>query len=172
MRAGDYHRGMRSGRRGQGAERRGQGAGRRSAVAAFCCALRPALCALMLASCGEKDPVERTITRVVEAAEDRDAAEIMESLASTYAGRAEVEHELRRYLFGYNTIDITVRELEKQSSAQGGWATFRVDFTGVPKQAAGLDQFLPRSATYRFAVDFVVESGEWKIAKAQWERER
>ena len=126
----------------------------------------------MFAACAEKDPVVRTIDHVVEAAEDRDAEEIVESLASTYEGRAEVERELRRYLFGYKSVDITVHELKSQSTAAGGWATFRVDFTGVPKEAAGLDQFLPRSATYRFALDFVTESGEWKISKAQWERER
>lgn len=133
---------------------------------------RAFLAVLLLAACAEKDPVVRTIDRVVDAADDRDAAEIMESLASTYEGRAEVERELRRYLFGYESIDVTVRELQSQSTADGGWATFRVDFSGVPKKAAGLDQFLPRSATYRFALDFVTESGEWKIAKAQWERER
>ncbi|HET8774252.1 MAG TPA: hypothetical protein VFP80_10690 [Thermoanaerobaculia bacterium] len=136
-------------------------------------ALRPALCILLLlAACAEKDPVVRTIDRTVDAAEDRDAADVVQSLASTYPGRAEVAQELRRYFFGYEHLDVTVRELQSQSTPDGGWATFRVDFTGVPKKAAGLDQFLPRSATYRFALDFVVESREWKIAKAQWERER
>ncbi len=134
--------------------------------------LRALFAVLLLASCAEKDPVVRTIDRVVEAAEDRDAAEVVESLASTYEGRAEVEHELRRYFFGYKRVDITVRELKSESTAEGGWATFRVDFSGTPKQAGGLDQFLPRSASYRFALDFVTESGEWKISKAQWERER
>ena len=127
---------------------------------------------LLLAACAKQDPIARTIDHVVAAAEDRDAAEVMESLSSRYAGRADVERDLRRYLFGYQHIDITVRELESQSTSDGGWATFRVDFTGVPKKAAGLDQFLPRSATYHFALDFVHESGEMKIAKAQWERER
>jgi hypothetical protein len=127
---------------------------------------------LVVAACAEKDPVVRTIDRVVVAAEDRDAADVVALLASGYPGRADVELELRRYFFGYDHIDMTVRELKSQSTADGGWATFRVDFSGTPKKAAGLDQFLPRSATYRFALDFVVESGEWKIAKAQWERER
>lgn len=130
------------------------------------------LAVLLLAACAERDPIAATIGRVVEAAEDRDAAEVLESLSASYEGRAQVEHELRRYLFGYESIDITVRELESDSTAAGGWATFRVDFTGVPKKAGGLDQFLPRSATYRFALDFVAEEGGQKIAKAQWERER
>ncbi len=135
--------------------------------------LRALLAALFLfAACAKKDPVVRTIDRVVDAAEDRDSAEVVEALSSGYPGRAEVAQELRRYFFGYEHLGITVRELQSQSTPDGGVATFRVDFTGVPKKAAGLDQFLPRSATYRFALDFVVESGEWKIAKAQWERER
>ena len=166
MRGGDYHRGMER-------DRRAQGAGHRSTWSRLSCALRPALCALIfLAACAEKDPVVSTIDRVVSAAENRDASQVVDSLSTTYLGRADVERELRRYLFGYNSIDITVRELQSQSAADGGWATFRVDFKGVPKQAGGLDQFLPRSATYRFALDFVRESGELKISKAQWERER
>src|SRR5690242_5515198 len=56
---------------------------------------------LLLAACGEKDPVVRTIDRVANAAEDRDAAEVIEALASTYPGRAEAAQELRRYFFGY-----------------------------------------------------------------------
>lgn len=134
--------------------------------------LRIVLVVLLLAACAQRDPIAATIDGVVEAAEDRDAAEVMESLSASYQGRAQVENELRRYLFGYESIDITVRELESDSTAEGGWATFRVDFTGAPRKAAGLDQFLPRSATYRFALDFVTEGGEKKISKAQWERER
>ena len=134
--------------------------------------LRVVLAVLLLAACAEKDPIARTIDRVVEAAEDRDAADVMQSLAASYPARADVELELRRYFFGYDRIDIAVRELESQTTPEGGWATFRVDFIGAPKKAGGLDQFLLRSATYRFALDFVAEGGEWKIAKAQWERER
>ena len=127
---------------------------------------------LVLAACAEKDPVVRTLDRAVAAAEDRDAGNVVALLAAGYPGRADVELELRRYFFGYDHVDVTVRELKSKSTPEGGWATFRVDFSGTPKKAAGLDQFLPRSATYRFALDFVAESGEWKIAKAQWERER
>ncbi|MGZ5447077.1 MAG: hypothetical protein ACXW5U_03000 [Thermoanaerobaculia bacterium] len=155
------------------ARRMAQGTGRAEPPSAFSSVLRAVFCALiLLAACAEKDPVLRTIDRVVEAAEDRDAAEIVQSLSSGYEGRAEVERELRRYLFGYERIDITVSELQSDSTADSGWATFTVDFTGVPKQAMGLDQFLPRSATYRFAIDLVTESGDWKIAKAQWEQVR
>ena len=128
---------------------------------------------LQMAACtAEKDPIIGTVELLVEAAEDRDAEEVVAFLSSGYPGREEVERELRRYFFGYDNLDITVRELQSESNPDGGWATFRVDFTGTPKKAAGLDQFLPRSATYRFALDFIMESGRMKIAKAQWEREK
>ena len=128
---------------------------------------------LLMAACtAEKDPIIGAVERVVEAAEARDAEEVVSFLSSGYPGREEVERELRRYLFGYDNVDVAVREFQSQTNPDGGWATFRVDFTGTPKKAAGLDQFLPRTATYRFALDFVMESGRMKIAKAQWEREK
>ena len=134
--------------------------------------LRSLLVILVIAACAQKDPVVQTIDRVVAAAEDRDAGEIAEFLASSYPDRAETERQLRRYLFGYRNIDVTIRDLQTQSFPTGGLATFRVDFTGVPKEAGGLDQFLPRSATYRLAVDFVAESGTLRISRAEWEQER
>jgi hypothetical protein len=145
MRAGDYHRRMR---------------------------LRSLIAILLLAACAKKDPVVQTLDRIVAAAEDRDAGAITRHLASSYPERAEAERELRRYLFGYKSIDVTIRDLQSRSAPNGGWATFRIDFIGVPKEAGGLDQFLPRSASYRFALDFVAESGTFKISRAEWERER
>jgi hypothetical protein len=62
----------------------------------------------------------RTIDRVVEAAEDRDAAEVVQSLSSTYAERADVELELRRYFFGYEHIDVTVRESSHHTRGRMG----------------------------------------------------
>ena len=132
---------------------------------------RAVLAFLLIASCAEKDPVVRALDQIVEAAEDRDAGELAEFLASSYPSRAQTAHDLRRYFFGYDNIDVTIRDLQTQSFPTGGLATFRADFTGTPKQVGGLDQFLPRSATYRFALDFVAESGT-RISRAEWEQER
>ena len=128
---------------------------------------------LLMAACtAEKDPVIGTVELLIEAAEDRDAEEVVAFLSSAYPGREEVERDVRRYLFGYDNLDIVIREFHSQTNPDGGWATLHVDFIGTPKKAAGLDQFLPQTATYRFALDFVLESGGMKIAKAQWEREK
>jgi hypothetical protein len=126
----------------------------------------------LLVACKEKDPVVATIDQVTEAAEDRDAEEVMKYVASNYADRAEVQDLLRRYFFAYRTIDVSVQQLESNHSTDSGAATFRVDFLGVPKEIGGLDQIMPRTAVYRFDVDFVVENGQWKISAAEWRQER
>ncbi len=126
----------------------------------------------LLVACKEKDPVVATIDHVTEAAEDRDAEEVMKYVASNYADRAEVQDLLRRYFFAYRTIDVSVQQLESNHSTDSGAATFRVDFLGVPKEIGGLDQIMPRTAVYRFDVDFVVENGQWKISAAEWRQER
>jgi hypothetical protein len=127
---------------------------------------------LVLVSCQKKDPIAQTIGEITDAAEARDAGAVLEHLSSTYSdangGRREVELALRRYFFAYNSIDITVHQLETSHTASTGRATFRVLFLGSPKSAGGMDQFLPSSANYLFDVWLVKEGGEWKVATSQW----
>jgi ketosteroid isomerase-like protein len=130
----------------------------------------PVLFVLLLFACAEQDPIARLMSDVADAAEERDAGAVMEHVAASYPGRAEVENTLRRYFFAYKTFDVTVRDLETTVSGGEAFATFNVDMLGVPKQVGGIDQFLPRAATYRFDVTLVEEGGEWKIASARWER--
>lgn len=130
----------------------------------------PVLFVLLLFACAEKDPIARVVNGVAEAAEERDAGAVMKHVAASYDNRAEVENTLRRYFFGYKAFDVTVRELESTVSGSEAFATFHVDFIGVPKTIGGMDQILPRSATYRFDVTLAEEGGEWKITSARWER--
>lgn len=131
---------------------------------------------LLVAACGNEDPVRHTISAVTDAAEDRDAAEVMKYLSADFTGgnggRAEAEAALKQYFFGYRTIDITVTDLQTDQSASSGAATFRVNFIGVPKTIGGLDQILPRSAVYRFDTQLSKRDGKWQITSAQWQQER
>lgn len=140
---------------------------------------RAVLSILLLAACSEHDPVTRTIHRIAGAAEKRDAGAVVAYLASDYSGSAgtsaETEATLRRYLFGYRSIDIEIRDLETTDFGDSGRATFTAVLSGQPKKIQGLDQILPRSAAYRFEVVLVQEEGEWKITSARWseiQRER
>jgi hypothetical protein len=129
----------------------------------------PVLFVLLLFACAEQDPIAKLMSDVADAAEERDAGAVMQHVSAAYPNRAEVENTLRRYFFAYKTFDVTVRDLETTVSGGEAFATFNVDMIGVPKQVGGMDQFLPRAATYRFDVTLVEEGGEWKIASARWE---
>jgi hypothetical protein len=134
---------------------------------------RFAVALLVLFACSrEQDPIAQLVANIEAAAEDRDAAGVMQHLSASYAGRANVETTLRRYFFGYRALEVHVRDLQTQLSGSQGWCTFGVDFTGVPKNVGGMDQFLPRAATYRFELVLADEEGEWKVTSAKWEEER
>jgi hypothetical protein len=139
--------------------------------------MRRAALALLLLSlaCKKGDPIAATINDVAKAAEDRDAAAVVEQLAANYAdengGRREVEETLKRYFFGYRSIDVSIRDLQTFHTGPAAQAKFVVVFAGVPKEIGGLDQLLPSSATYRFDVWLVEEGGKWKITQAQWKPE-
>jgi len=125
---------------------------------------------LLALSCAEqKDPIAATLDSVAAAAEERDSSAVLGHLAPEFPNRAEVENQLRRYFFGYKTIEVVIRERNVQRSGSTAWATFLVDFIGLPKQVGGFDQYLPRSAHYRFEVTLADQGGEWKITSAKWE---
>jgi hypothetical protein len=127
---------------------------------------------LLFMTCHKSDPIGGTIRDVAKAAEDRDAGAVVERLAAGYAdengGRREAEDMLRRYFFGYRSINVSIRDLQTWQNGPTAQARFRVDFAGVPKEIGGIDQLLPSSAAYRFEVWLVQEKGEWKISAAQW----
>ena len=123
---------------------------------------------LVLFACANEDPIVRAVADLADAAEDRDAGEVMEHLSPSYEGRAEVETTLRRYFFAYNTMDINVRNLQSTISGEQAFVTFDADFLGTPKTMGGMDQYLPRSTTYRFELVMAEEGGEWKIRSANW----
>ena len=130
---------------------------------------------LLLLTCKQKDPIADTVRRIAEAAEERDAAAVVENLAANYAdangGRRDAEDFLRRYFFGYRSINVSIRNLQVFRNGNLGQARFVADFAGVPKEIGGLDQVLPSSARYRFEVWLAEENGTWKITQAQWQPE-
>jgi len=125
--------------------------------------------------CHKPDPIAATIQNAAKSAEDRDAKAVVEQLTTTYAdengGRREAEDTLRRYFFGYRSINVNLRDLQTWENGPTAQARFAVDFAGVPKEIGGLDQLLPSSASYRFEVWLAREDGKWKITAAQWHPE-
>ena len=130
------------------------------------------LVTIALAACGAppRDPVERLLHDISEAAEDRDAAAVGERLAEDFRGeggmrRVEAVATLRRYLAGYDRIGVEVYDLQR---AEDGHVTFRADFTGKPKDVGGLAGLLPETAVYEFELELGGEGEELMVQRASW----
>lgn len=134
---------------------------------------------LAAAACGEKgDPARRTIDGIVAAAEKRDAAAVVERLASDFqaadgSGRAEAEATLRRYLAAYERLGVRISDLQMERAAGAARARFRADLSGTPRKIGGLEGILPRTSTYRFDLRLAPSDqgqGRWLVTWASWEQ--
>jgi hypothetical protein len=126
--------------------------------------------------CGaKKDPVQALLDDLEHAAEHKDADGIRERLADDFRGqggidRAEAVATIRRYLAGYETVELEVYDVAIQRGEAGGAdATFRVEFAGHPLSIGGLAGLLPPGASYRFDLHLAEGARGWKVERAGWE---
>ena len=122
------------------------------------------------------DPVRGTLDRMASAAHDRDAAALMNQLTEDFraadgSGRSEVEALVRRTFAGYETLDVTLADVEIERSATAARARFRTRLSGRPRAIAGLEGLVPSSASYRFDVRLTRQGRVWKAAWASWNPE-
>lgn len=100
--------------------------------------------------CGSKDPVDALMADLEKAAEARDADAIEKRLAAGFTGyeglsRDETLATLKRYFAAYQQIHLDVTQVERSES--GDRVSFRVDFSGQPNAAFGLQNLLPSTAS-------------------------
>jgi hypothetical protein len=131
-----------------------------------------ALMAGGLAACGgpPRDPVERLLHDLSSAAEGRDAAAVGERLAEAFRGEGgmtkdEAVATVRKYLAAYDRVGVQIFDVQRPDAAR---LTFRVDFTGKPKEIGGLAGFLPSAAVYEFDLELAGRGDDLKVAKAAW----
>ena len=143
---------------------------------------RPLLVAALLAAavapaCGPKgDPVRATLDGIARAVEKTDAEEAASHLAAGFrdaqgGDRNEALLTLRRYLAAYESLSVSLADVEVTRSADLARATFRADVSGTPRKLGGLDGWLPRSVKLRFELTLVPEGKEWKVSWASWHQE-
>jgi hypothetical protein len=123
---------------------------------------------------GKKDPVEALIDDLVAAAEDKSAERIGERLADDFRGqngmaRADAVAAIRRYLAGYETVDLEVYDVSIQRADGAADVSFRAEFSGRALSIGGLGGLLPPEALYRFDLRVVDLGGTWKVRNAAWE---
>ena len=128
-----------------------------------------------LTGCGaRKDPVQALVDDLEAAAEHKSADGIRERLADDFRGeggidRAEAVSTIRRYLAGYEKVDLEVYDVAIQRAEGSADVTFRVEFSGRAVKIGGLDGLLPPGAAYRFDLHVVEQPGGWKVQRAAWE---
>jgi hypothetical protein len=138
-------------------------------------ALAVPLAAAIAAGCGgKKDPVQALIDDLVDAAEDKSAERIGQRLAEDFRGqngmgRADAVATVRRYLAGYEKVDLTVYDVNVQRADGGADVSFRAEFSGRALTIGGLGGLLPPEAMYRFDLRVVDAGGTWKVKTAAWE---
>lgn len=136
--------------------------------------------ALLLASllgafaCSEKDPVQALIDDLEEAAEDKSAERIGERLTDDFRGqngmgRADAVATIRRYLAGYETVDLEVYDVKVRRADGSADVSFAAEFSGRALSIGGLGGLLPPEALYRFDLHAVDRGGAWKVQSAAWE---
>jgi hypothetical protein len=132
--------------------------------------------ACVTSGCAKKDPIKVLLAEIEEAAEHRDARKVVDHLAPEFLGqgrtdRAEALSELRRYFVAYESVSLTLYDIqiERAEGAAEGRVRLQVDFDGRPLKIGALSGFLPPSAAYRFDLR-VRDGGEgWLVSEATWE---
>ena len=138
-------------------------------------ALAVPLAAALAAGCGgKKDPVQALIDDLVDAAEDKSAERIGQRLAEDFRGqngmgRADAVATVRRYLAGYEKVDLEVYDVSIQRAEGAADVSFRAEFSGRALSIGGLGGLLPPEAMYRFDLHLVEQGGTWKVERAAWE---
>ena len=133
-----------------------------------------ALLGVVVGCRGTKDPVQALIDDLVAAAEDKSAERIGERLAGDFRGqngmgRADAVATIRRYLAGYEKVDLEVYDVSIQRSDGAADVSFRAEFSGSALSIGGLSGLLPPEALYRFDLHVVEQGGVWKVQRAAWE---
>jgi hypothetical protein len=134
------------------------------------------LCVAAVASAcgGKKDPVPALIDDLVDAAEHKSAERIGQRLADDFRGqngmgRADAVATIRRYLAGYEKVDLEVYDVSIQRADGAADVSFRAEFSGRALSIGGLGGLLPPEAMYRFDLHVVDAGGTWKVQTAAWE---
>jgi hypothetical protein len=137
----------------------------------------PALLAatlLAVTGCAKKDPIQVLLDDLEAAAEDKSGERIGERLADDFRGqngmaRADAVATIRRYLAGYEKVDLEVYDVAIQRADRAADVSFKAEFSGRALSIGGLGGLLPPEALYRFDLHVVEQGGTWKVQRAAWE---
>ena len=125
-------------------------------------------------ACGRGgDPVRGSLDRIVGAANARDSKALFERVAPGFeaadgSGRADTEAMVKRYFAAYESLDVSIRDVQIERGADAARVRLRADMSGRPRRIGGLEGLVPSSAAYDFDFRLTLDDGKWKVAWAEW----
>ncbi len=135
------------------------------------------LAAILMSVCHattEQDKVKNIVHKVQQAAENKDIKQVLSQLSKTYKDPQgntynDIKGLLLYYFFRHANISIFITDLEVRVDGSIATAVFQAVLSGRnKKEATGI---LPEAlGAYNFDVTFALESGDWRIVSAKWDR--
>lgn len=127
----------------------------------------------LLFACARRDPIAQLVEDVRRSVAARDADDFAKLLAPGYHDQehpdaAAAASSVRRYFAAYDRLDLVVTRMKIEPGGETARARFRADLSGTPRNVAGLEGWLPRTASYDFELVLTRASGRWLIASAGW----
>lgn len=136
------------------------------------------LTAIMMSGCHadtEQDKVKKVVHKVQRAAENKDVKQVLSHLSKTYKDPQgndydDIKDLLMYYFFRHAKVSIFIANLEVR--VDGSFATARCQAVlSGRNNLESTGDILPEAlGTYNFDVTLALESGEWRIVSAKWER--
>jgi hypothetical protein len=123
----------------------------------------------------DQDKVKKVVHKVRQAAEDKDIKQVLSLLSKTYKDPQgntynDMKDLLLYYFFKHAKISIFITDLEVRVNRPVATAGFQAVLSGRNK-AESAGNILPEAlGAYAFNVSLTLESGEWRIVSAKWDR--
>lgn len=136
------------------------------------------LTAILMSGCHadtEQDKVKKIVHKVQRAAENKDIKQVLSHLSKTYKDPQgnnynDIKDLLLYYFFRHAKVSIFITDLEVHVDVPSATAGFQAMLSGRNKVESAGDIFPEALGAYNFDVTLALESGEWQIVSAKWER--
>jgi hypothetical protein len=122
----------------------------------------------------EQDKIQKTVTNIQKAAEEKDAQKILKSLSKTYNDPQGFSYDtvkglLAGYFFRHQKIHVYIINLDVSAEGAAGKAAFQAILSGS-KTGSVADGVPEALGMYSFDVSLKKEDGDWKVTSARWNK--
>ncbi len=137
-----------------------------------------ALMAFLMSGCHagtEQDKVTKVVHRVQRAAEGKDIKQVLAHVSKIYKDPQgndynDIKDLLIYYFIRHAKVSVFITNLEVHVDGSLATARFQSVLSGRNKMDSADDVLPEATGAYNFDVTLALESGEWRIVSAKWDR--